>query len=91
MPIEHQRGLDDTLVSEILAAAKGQHVSNTVDFGRLVRPYLVAGFPREVAEAHRQYFVIQGRREACSVQSMFGGSCDEADDQADPAGNCRAA
>jgi hypothetical protein len=61
MQIEHQRGLDNTLVSEILAAAKAQHVSTTMHFGQFVRPYLAAGFPREVAEAHRQYFRPQGR------------------------------
>ena len=91
MQIGHQRGLDDTLVSEILTAAKAQHVCTTVHFGRFVRPYLAAGFPREVAEAHRQYFEAQGRGEARSVQSMLGGSCDEADDQANPARDCRAA
>jgi len=56
MRVGQQRGLDETLVSEILVAAKERYVSTTVDFGQFVRPYIAAGFPREVAEAHRQYF-----------------------------------
>jgi len=49
-------GSDELMVQRILTAAS-QHRPRTMgEFGHFARPYLNAGYQREVAEAHRRYF-----------------------------------
>jgi hypothetical protein len=49
-------GCDDLVVHRILAAASQQRARTMGEFGLVVRPYLNAGYQREVTEAHRRYF-----------------------------------
>jgi hypothetical protein len=49
-------GSDELIVQSILTAASQQRPRTMGEFGQFVRPYLSAGYQREVAEAHRRYF-----------------------------------
>jgi hypothetical protein len=52
---------DDAVVRHILVAASGRHVRTMGEFGQFVRPYLAAGYQREVNEAHRRYFDLSSQ------------------------------
>ena len=47
---------DEVLVKKILTAATGRNSMTMGEFSQFVRPYLEAGYSREVKEAHRRYF-----------------------------------
>jgi hypothetical protein len=49
-------GCDDIILERILAAASRQRPHTMGEFAQFARPYLNAGYQREVAEAHRRYF-----------------------------------
>src|SRR5262245_63262837 len=49
---------DEILVQRILAGATVRRLTNIGEFGQFVRPYLTAGYLREVSEAHRRYFEL---------------------------------
>jgi hypothetical protein len=52
----HQPSFDEIYVREILADVAARRPITRAQFDGLVRPYLAAGYAREVAEAERQYF-----------------------------------
>jgi hypothetical protein len=56
MYAERELHCDETVINTILTAATQQRLASTGEFGRFVRPYLAAGYPREVTEAYRRYF-----------------------------------
>jgi hypothetical protein len=47
---------DETFVREILAEAEQRRPRSRGQFDLFSRPYLAAGYAREVAEAERRYF-----------------------------------
>ena len=47
---------DEIYVREILTDAAARRPMTRAQFDSFVRPYLTAGYAREVAEAERQYF-----------------------------------
>ena len=49
-------GYDETVVHRILAAVTPRHPRTMGEFAHIARPYLSAGYQREVAEAHQRYF-----------------------------------
>ena len=59
MLLPREAQCDEVLVHGIITAATERRVSTVGEFGQFVR-YLAAGYAREVAEAHRQYFNISG-------------------------------
>ena len=54
---DYGNGCDEIVVSRILAAASHQRLRSMGEFGLFARPYLKAGYQREVTEAHRRYFL----------------------------------
>ena len=53
---DRDRGYDEIVVHRILTAISQRHPQTMGEFGHIARPYLNAGYQREVAEAHRRYF-----------------------------------
>ena len=49
-------GCDEVVIQRILTVASQRRPHTMGEFGLLTRPYLDAGYQREVAEAHRRYF-----------------------------------
>ena len=49
-------GYDETVVHRILATVSQRHARTMGEFAHIARPYLSAGYQREVAEAHQRYF-----------------------------------
>jgi hypothetical protein len=47
---------DEMVVCQIFAAVSQRRLSTMGEFGQFARPYLAAGYQREVSEAHRRYF-----------------------------------
>jgi hypothetical protein len=53
---DRDSGYDEIAVQRILAAVSQRHPRTIGEFAHIARPYLGAGYQREVAEAHRRYF-----------------------------------
>jgi hypothetical protein len=53
---DYGNGCDEIVVHRILAGASQRRPRTMGEFGLFVRPYLKAGYQREVSEAHRRYF-----------------------------------
>ena len=53
---KHAPAYDEPLVLRITSGATQRKIRTEGEFGHFVRPYLEAGYPREVAEAHRRFF-----------------------------------
>ena len=47
---------NEIMVAEIVNAATHRRLKTMGEFGQLARPYLAAGYQREVCEAHRRLF-----------------------------------
>ena len=47
---------DERLIEQIIAGARARRIKTQGEFGHFARPYLEAGYPREVMEAHKRYF-----------------------------------
>ena len=56
MRLQQEPDCDEILVDTILRAATERKLATMGEFGHFVRPYLAAGYQREVTEAHRRYF-----------------------------------
>jgi hypothetical protein len=56
MRLEREPTCDEKVVRKIITHASERHIKTEGAFGHFVRPYLEAGYPREVAEAHRRLF-----------------------------------
>ena len=56
MNLECNPQCNEIMVDEIVNAATRRHMKTMGEFGQLVRPYLAAGYQREVTEAHRRFF-----------------------------------
>jgi len=59
-----QPSFDEIYVREILADVGARRPVTRAQFDGLVRPYLAAGYAREVAEAERQYFLRSSQHAA---------------------------
>ena len=53
---DSEKDYDEIVVVQIVTALSQRQLRTMGEFGMLVRPYLGAGYEREVNEAHRQYF-----------------------------------
>jgi hypothetical protein len=56
MRLEREPKCDEILIHKIFAAATQRRLKTMGEFGQFVRPYLAAGYQREVTEAHRRFF-----------------------------------
>jgi hypothetical protein len=73
MLLPREAQCDEVLVHGIITAATERRVSTVGEFGQFVRQYLAAGYAREVAEAHRQYFNISGRLPTSAIHAGAAG------------------
>jgi hypothetical protein len=56
MYVQRDMQCDEIVIHKILTGATQRRLRSTGEFGHFVRPYLAAGYPREVTEAYRRYF-----------------------------------
>jgi hypothetical protein len=56
MNLDWEPQCNEIMVDEIVNAATQRRLKTMGEFGQMVRPYLAAGYQREVTEAHRRFF-----------------------------------